>query len=223
MKMNKKLFKSVDNYIKERTGEEDEVLKTVRASCKRSSMPEAAITPVQGKFLQVLARSCGAKKILEIGTLVGYSTIWLARALSHDGILITIEYDKGNWAIAKENIKSAGLDKTVSLKNGKALEILPEILESNIAPFDFIFIDADKPPYVEYLKWAIKLSRKGTVIALDNVIRKGEILNKKTEDPKVLGVQRLNDYLKKCTAADFAVIQTIGEKGYDGMAIGVVK
>ncbi|MGA2142001.1 MAG: O-methyltransferase [Brevinematales bacterium] len=217
------LFKSVDGYISERVGTEDEILKTVRASCKKTSMPDAAVSPVQGKFLQVLARACGSKKILEIGTLAGYSTVWLARAMDGSGKLITIEYDKGNWEIAKENIRLANLDGIVQLKNGRALDILPEIMESGEGPFDFIFIDADKPPYVEYLNWAIKLSGKGTVIVLDNIIRKGEILNRSSEDPKVLGTRRLNDYLKECTEADFSIIQTAGEKGYDGMAIGVVK
>ncbi len=222
MEITEKLFKTVDAYIKERVGIEDEILKMAGASSKKSSMPDAAISPNQGKFLQILARSVNSNKILEIGTLAGYSTIWLARALCDNGKLVTIEQDKNNWEIAKKNIKSADLDKTVTLINGNALEILPGIMESKTAPFDFIFIDADKTPYVEYLKWAIKLGRKGTIIVLDNVVRNGEILNKNTKDPKVLGVQRLNDYLKGCREADFTIIQTAGEKGYDGMAIGVV-
>lgn len=223
METDEKLFKSVESYIKERVGMEDEILEKARASSEKSSMPGAAVSPNQGKFLQILAKSNNSTNILEIGTLAGYSTIWLARALGENGKLITIEYDKDNWKIARENIKAAGLDKIVSLKNGKALEILPEIMESNTEPFDFIFIDADKAPYLEYLKWAIKLGRKGTIIVLNNVVRNGEILNKGTGDPKVRGVQRLNDYLKECAEADFTIIQTAGEKGYDGMAIGLVK
>lgn len=186
-------------------------------------MPGANISPNQGKLLNILARACSSKNILEIGTLVGYSTIWLARALPEGGKLITIEYEKINYEIALENIRKANLEETITILHGKALDILPEIEKTQADPFDFIFIDADKPSYVDYLKWAIKLSRKGSLIVLDNVIRNARILDENSSVPKVIGVQRLNDYLKECQEVDFTILQMVGEKEYDGMAIGIRK
>lgn len=220
--MNQNTFKAVDDYIKERIGIEDKILIKVRESCKKTSMPNANITPNQGKFLQILARSCKAKNILELGTLAGYSTIWLARALDNNGKLITIEYDENNYNIAKENFKKANLENIINIKKGIIFDILPEIEKSFTEPFDFVFIDADKPPYVEYLKWAIKHTRKEAIIVLDNVIRNGNILDEGTKDPSVIGVKKLNDYLKICKEVDFTILQMIGEKEYDGMAIGIV-
>ncbi|NLY74000.1 MAG: O-methyltransferase [Firmicutes bacterium] len=195
----------------------------VRESGFRSTMPGANISPNQGKLLNILARACSSKNILEIGTLVGYSTIWLARALPEGGKLITIEYEKINYEIALENIRKANLEETITILHGKALDILPEIEKTQADPFDFIFIDADKPSYVDYLKWAIKLSRKGSLIVLDNVIRNARILDENSSVPKVIGVQRLNDYLKECQEVDFTILQMVGEKEYDGMAIGIRK
>ena len=221
--MNQATFTAVDEYIKERVGLEDQILIKIRESGNRSTMPEANISPNQGKLLNILARARSAKNILELGTLVGYSTVWLARALPSGGKLITIEYDETNYKIAKTNFKEANLDEIITIKHGKALEILAEIEREQAEPFDFVFIDADKPPYVEYLKWAIKLSRKGSLIVLDNVIRNAKVLETDNNDPKVVGVRKLNDYLKDCHEADFTILQTIGEKEYDGMAIGIVK
>lgn len=221
--MNQATFKAVDEYIKERVGLEDQILIKIRESGYHSTMPEANISPNQGKSLNILARACSAKNILELGTLVGYSTVWLARALPAGGKLITIEYDETNYKIATENIKEANLEEVITIRQGKALEILPEIEKNQSETFDFIFIDADKPPYVEYLKWAIKLSRKGSMIVLDNVIRNAEVLKEETSDPRVVGVKNLNNYLKGCQAADFTILQMVGAKEYDGMAIGIVK
>lgn len=216
-------FKAVDDYIKERVGFEDQILIRVRESSRYSTMPEADISANQGKFLYILAKSCCAKNILELGTLVGYSTIWLARALPEDGKIITIEYDETNYNIACRNIEEAGYSNLVSIIKGKALDVLPDIEKKRLFPFDFIFIDADKPPYVEYVNWAIKFSRKGSIIVLDNVIRNARVLDNNTTDPKVIGVKRLNDYLKDCKEADFTILQMVGEKEYDGMAIGIVR
>lgn len=221
--MSQEIFKAVDEYIKERVGQEDQILIDTRKSGLKSTMPEANISPNQGKFLNILAKACFSKNILEIGTLVGYSTVWLARALPEGGKLVTIECEKTNYDIALKNIRKAKLEEAVTVLHGKALDILPEIEVVQSEPFDFIFIDADKPSYVDYLKWAIKLSRKGSLIVLDNVIRNAKILNEKSNDPKVIGVQQLNDYLKECKDADFTILQMIGEKEYDGMAIGVRK
>lgn len=177
--MNQETFKAVDEYIKERVGQEDRILIDVQESGFRSTMPGANISPNQGKLLNILAQACSSKNILEIGTLVGYSTIWLARALPEGGKLVTIESEKTNYEIALENIRKANLDETITILHGKALDILPEIEKTQADPFDFIFIDADKPSYVDYLKWAIKLSRKGSLIVLDNVIRNARILDEK--------------------------------------------
>ncbi len=217
------VFKAVDDYIKERVGFEDDILVKVRESSRFSTMPDANISPNQGKFLQILAKACNSSNILEIGTLVGYSTIWLARALQEGGKLITIESEEINYHLACKNIKEANFHGVVTIKKGKALDILPKIFENQTFAFDFIFIDADKPPYLEYLKWAIKMARKGSIIVLDNVIRNAQILEPNSTDPKVIGVKRLNDYLKNCKEADFTILQMVGEKEYDGMAIGIVK
>jgi caffeoyl-CoA O-methyltransferase len=216
-------FRAVDVYIKDRVGLEDQILIKVRESSRYSTMPEASISANQGKFLYILAKSCSAKNILEIGTLVGYSTIWLARALPEGGKIVTIEYDETNYDIACKNIEEADYSDLVTIIKGKALDVLPDIEKKQLSPFDFIFIDADKPPYVEYLNWALKFSRKGSIIVLDNVIRNAKILDSNTSDPKVIGVKKLNDYLKDCKEADFTILQMVGGKDYDGMAVGIVR
>lgn len=216
-------FRAVDVYIKDRVGLEDQKLIKVRESSRYSTMPEASISANQGKFLYILAKSCSAKNILEIGTLVGYSTIWLARALPEGGKIVTIEYDETNYDIACKNIEEADYSDLVTIIKGKALDVLPDIEKKQLSPFDFIFIDADKPPYVEYLNWALKFSRKGSIIVLDNVIRNAKILDSNTSDPKVIGVKKLNDYLKDCKEADFTILQMVGGKDYDGMAVGIVR
>ncbi|HEY2582496.1 MAG TPA: O-methyltransferase [Mucilaginibacter sp.] len=220
--MSKKLFKSVDKYIGGLLGEEDGALKSARKSVKNTTMPGANVSANQGKFLQVLARLNNSKKILELGTLGGYSTIWLGRALPHDGRLVTLELEQANADIARENITKAGLDPIVDIRVGKALELLPAIEAEGIGPFDMIFIDADKPPYVEYVEWAIKLSRPGTLIVADNVIRDGKVLSNNSGDEKVKGVQRLNKMLSENKQVTATIIQTIGSKEHDGMAIAVV-
>ncbi len=220
--MNAELFESVDNYIGELLGHEDEVLKSAGRSVKDTTMPGANVSANQGKFLQVLARSCNARKILEIGTLGGYSTIWLGRVLPLDGHLITLELEQSNAEIAHRNIIKAGLDPIVDIRIGKALELLPAIEAEEIGPFDMIFIDADKPPYTEYFEWALKLSRPGTIIVADNVIREGKVLDTKATDEKVKGVQRLNKMLAENKQVTATIIQTVGSKYHDGMVIAVV-
>lgn len=221
--MDNTLFRQVDEYIQERFAKEDDVLKRVIDSLDESSMPLASISPNQGKFLQLMARLCNAQRILEIGTLGGYSTIWLARTLPVEGSLITIEFNEVNASIAKKNIQLAGLDSIVDIKVGKAMEILTEMINEDTAPFDLIFIDADKPPYVEYFEASLKLSRSGTIIIADNVIRMGKILDNESEDPAVIGVQRLNDMLAVSDQADATILPSLGLKDFDGMAIVVVR
>jgi predicted O-methyltransferase YrrM len=220
--MSKKLFKAVDKYISKLVGEEDKVLKHALKSMKEADIPAISVTANQGKFLQVLALAKGAKKILELGTLGGYSTIWMARALPPNGHLLTLEYEQKHADVAQKNINKAGLDKIVEIRVGKALDLLPKIEVEKIGPFDMIFIDADKQPYAEYFEWALKLSKSGTLIVADNVIREGKVLDKDPKDDRVTGVQRLNNLLAGNTKVTATIIQTVGDKEHDGMAIAVV-
>ncbi len=220
--MNNELFEKVDEYISKLVTREDEALLAVEKSIREANMPPISISPNQGKFLQVLALLAGAKKILEMGTLAGYSTIWLARALPPGGKLVTLEYDPHHAEVARKNIDGAGVGGLVDIRIGKAIEWLPKIKAEGIGPFDMIFIDADKPPYLQYFEWAIELSRPGTLIVADNVIREGKVLDPKTEDPMVIGVQRLNQSLLNNTKVTASIIQTVGAKEHDGMVIAIV-
>jgi caffeoyl-CoA O-methyltransferase len=221
--MNNELFESVDHYISNLLGHEDDALKAATESLKEAGMPAISISPNQGKFLQLLALLCNAKKILELGTLAGYSTIWMARALPVDGQLITIEADAKHAAVAEKNIVRAGLASHVQIKTGKALDIMPKLLHDGVGPFDMIFIDADKPPYAEYFEWALRLSRPGTLIVADNVIRDGKVLDENSTEPAVNGAQRFNKMLAANTAVTATILQMVGVKEYDGMALAVVK
>lgn len=221
--MNNKIFESVDHYISNLLGHEDEALIAATRSLKEAGMPAISISPNQGKFLQVLALLCNAKNILELGTLAGYSTIWMARALPKEGKLITLEYDPIHAAVAQKNIERAGVAGQVQIKTGKALDILPQLHAEGAGPFDMIFIDADKPPYADYFEWALKLSRPGTLIVVDNVIRDGKVLDENSTDAAVGGAQRFNKVLGASTAVTATILQMVGVKEYDGMAIAVVK
>lgn len=220
--MNQQLFESVDQYINTLLVEEDEALHAVEASIKENDIPQISISPNQGKFLQILAKLCNAKKILEVGTLAGYSTIWLARALSKTGRLISLEFDPKHAKVAKQNIDRAGLAPIVEIRMGKALDTLPQLEKEGAGPFDMIFIDADKSPYAEYFQWALKLSRPGTLIVADNVIREGKVLDPTSTDEMVKGVQRFNDVLARTKSVTATIIQTVGTKEHDGMAIAIV-
>jgi caffeoyl-CoA O-methyltransferase len=221
--MNNEIFESVDQYISNLLGHEDEALIAATQSLKEAGMPAISISPNQGKFLQVLALLCNAKNILELGTLAGYSTIWMARALPKDGKLITLEYDPKHAAVAQKNIERAGLSEQIQIRTGKALEILPQLHAEGAGPFDMIFIDADKPPYADYFQWAVKLSRPGTLIVADNVIRDGKVLDENSTDAAVNGAQRFNKMLGANTAVTATILQMVGVKEYDGMALAVVK
>ena len=221
--MDNKIFEEVDNYIEKLLIPQDEALLKAEESLVTENIPQISVSPNQGKFLQIMAFSCNAKRILEVGTLAGYSTIWMARALPADGKLFTIEFEPHHAEAAKKNINRAGLESKVEIITGKALEILEKMIESNAEPFDMIFIDADKPPYTEYFQQALKLSHPGTIIIADNVIRNGDILHENSTDEKVMGVQRFNKFLSECKEVNATIIQTVGVKEYDGMAIAVVK
>lgn len=220
--MEKEIFERVDNYIAQLVGSEDEVLKATDRSIKEANIPPISVSANQGKFLHVLAKLCNAKKILEIGTLAGYSTIWMARALPANGKLITLEFDPLHASVAKKNIDRAGLSSIVDIRLGKAIDILPQLASAKEGPFDMIFIDADKPPYTEYFQWSLKLSRPGTLIVADNVIRDGKVIDNNASDEMVKGAQRFNSFLSKCSDVTSTIIQTVGSKMHDGMAIAVV-
>lgn len=220
--MTKELFETVDQYISGLFADQDQALTATEQAIQAANIPQISISASQGKFLQVLTRLCQAKKILEIGTLGGYSTIWLARALPPNGRLITLEMDSVYANVAQKNIHAAGLSSVVEIRIGKAMELLPKIEAEGIAPFDMIFIDADKPPYPEYFQWALRLARPGTLIIADNVIREGKVLDPNSSDEKVLGVQRFNQMIATNPAVTATIIQTVGIKEHDGMAIAVV-
>ncbi len=221
--MDNKIFGQVDEYINNLLANEDKALTDTLASLEREGIENISVSANQGKLLQVFAKSCNAKRILELGTLVGYSTIWMARALPADGKLTTVEYSEHNARVAQENIDNAGLSEKVEIRQGKALDVLTEMIVNNEAAFDMVFIDADKPPYTEYFKLALKLSRPGTIIICDNVIRGGAVMDEHNQEDKVTGVQRLNKFLVDCEDVTATIIQTVGAKDHDGMAIAVVK
>ncbi|MEX2284463.1 MAG: O-methyltransferase [Gemmatimonadota bacterium] len=220
---NDKLFEAVDRYIDSLLGLQDDVMRAVEQSLHDAEMPLISVSPAQGKLLYLLALVSRAKRILELGTLGGFSTIWLARALPPDGRLITMEVDAGHAEVARRNIVRAGLVDRVEIRVGKALELLPALSAEHPDPFDLIFIDADKPPYTEYFEWAVRLSRPGTLIIADNVVREGEVLSDDSADERVTGVRRFNAALAENSAVSATIIQTVGVKGYDGMALAVVK
>jgi caffeoyl-CoA O-methyltransferase len=220
--MDNTIFAAVDTYITNLLNPADDALAKTEASIEAENIPPISVSPNQGKFLHILAKLCNAKKILEIGTLGGYSTIWMARALPKDGMLITLELEQHHAEVAQKNITHAGLAAIVDIRIGKAIDLLPKIAAEGMGPFDMIFIDADKPPYVEYFQWALKLSRPGTLIVADNVIRDGKVLDQHCTDPMVKGAQRFNQMLSASTAVTATIIQTVGTKEYDGMALAVV-
>jgi caffeoyl-CoA O-methyltransferase len=221
--MNNKLFEDVDHYISNLLAYEDDALLAATKSLEEAGMPPISVSPNQGKFLQIMAILCNAKNILELGTLAGYSTIWMARALPKEGQLITLEADPKHAAVAQKNIERAGLASQVDIRVGKALDILPQLYEEKAGPFDMIFIDADKPPYAEYFQWALRLSRPGTLIIADNVIRDGQVLDATPADDRVVGAQRFNNVLGASDAVTATIVQMVGGKEYDGMALAVVK
>jgi predicted O-methyltransferase YrrM len=220
--METEIFENVDDYIRDLVGIEDDILKSTFKSTEEANIPPISVSANQGKFLQVLAKTCNAKKILEVGTLVGYSTIWMARALPKNGKLISLEFEPLHARVAKNNIEKAGLSAIVDIRVGKAIDLLPQLVSNNEGPFDMIFIDADKPPYAEYFEWALKLSRPGTLIIADNVIRDGRVMDPKSPDEMVQGARRFNALLAKTPEVTATIIQTVGSKMHDGMAIAVV-
>src|SRR5450631_834595 len=220
--MTEALWTAVDHYIDGLLVPADAALDAAIASSNAAGLPSINVTPSQGKLLHILARVQGARRILEIGTLGGYSTIWLARALPEDGRLVTIESDPKHADIAWPNISRAGLDGLVDLRLGLALEVLPRLSAEGGGAFDLTFIDADKQNIPEYFKFALALSRRGSVIIVDNVVRDGRVIDSASHDPDIMGIRRFNDMLAVEPRVSATAIQTVGAKGHDGFAIALV-
>jgi predicted O-methyltransferase YrrM len=217
------LWRKVDEYIESALLPPDSALLEAMSDADAADLPAISVTPSQGKLLHLLALSIGAKRILEIGTLGGYSSIWLARALPRNGRLITLELDPKHVAVANGNIERAGLADRVDVRLGAALETLPRLQAEIVEPFDFVFIDADKQNIPAYFEWAVKLSRPGAVIIVDNVVRHGEVINAQSSDSGVPGVRALMDKLAMDSRVEATVIQTVGSKGYDGFLMAIIK
>jgi predicted O-methyltransferase YrrM len=220
--MTETLWTAVDHYIDGMLVPADAALDAAIETSNAAGLPPIAVTPSQGKLLHLLARIQGARNILEIGTLGGYSTIWLARALPAGGRLITIEADQKYAEIARANILRAGLGGLVELRVGLALEVLPRVAAEGGGAFDLTFIDADKKNIPAYFAFALKLSRRGSVIIVDNVVRDGRVIDALSSDPDILGIRRFNDMLAAEPRVSATAIQTVGAKGHDGFAIALV-
>ncbi len=213
---------AVDRYFGDLLAPPDPALEETLQASAAAGLPPINVSPTQGKLLLLLARVQGARAILEIGTLGGYSTIWLARALPADGRLITLEADPKHADIARANIARAGLADVVELRVGRALETLPRLAAEGHGPFDVIFIDADKVSTPEYVAWALTLSRRGSLIIVDNVVRDGAVADADSGDPAIQGVRRSIDLLAAEPRVSATAIQTVGSKGYDGFALALV-
>ena len=214
---------AVDRYINGLFAPNDDALDAALRDSSAAGLPAIHVSPCQGKMLHLLARALGARRILEIGTLGGYSTIWLARALPAGGRMVTLEADPRHASVARANLARAGLSAVVEVRVGRALDLLPPLASDGGGPFDLIFIDADKPNNPGYLDWALKLSRPGTVIILDNVVRDGKVTDPRNTDPSIVGTRAAFDLLKASPRIDSTALQTVGLKGWDGFVLGLVK
>lgn len=221
--MHDDLWSAVDRYIVDCLVRPDRPLEASQQATAEADLPPIGVTPNQGKLLMLLARMQGARQILEIGTLGGYSTIWLARGLEPGGRLITLELNPNYAAVARRNIEQADLAAAVEIRVGRASDSLEQLATQRLDPFDLIFIDADKAGYPAYLEWALKLSRAGTLIIGDNVVRKGAVIDRANEDPNVIGIRRFYEILAVEPRVDATAIQTVGSKGYDGFVLALVR
>jgi predicted O-methyltransferase YrrM len=220
--MSQDQWTAVDRYFSDLLHAPYPALDEALRSSAAAGLPSIAVSPNQGKLLHLLARNMGARRILEIGTLGGYSTIWLGRALPADGRLVTLEYEPRHAEVARANIARAGLESKVEVIVGRATETLPTLAAQKSGQFDLIFIDADKPGYPDYLPWAMRLSRPGSLIIADNVVRKGAVVDAKSADANVQGVRRFNELVAAERRLSATVVQTVGSKGYDGFVVALV-
>lgn len=220
--MTQQQWDAVDGYITGLLVGDDPALEAALAASDAAGLPRIAVAPNQGKMLNLLARMNGARSILEIGTLGGYSTIWLARALPEDGRMITLEYEEKHARVARENLARAGLAGKVEVRVGPALDSLAVLDHQGAGPFDLVFVDADKPNNPGYLTWALKLTRPGSVIVVDNVVRDGRVVDATSTDPSVVGTRTMAEMLAAEPTVTATMVQTVGSKGYDGFALALV-
>jgi predicted O-methyltransferase YrrM len=213
---------AVDRYIGEILIPPDEALDAALRASVEAGLPPINVAPNQGKFLHLLARIQGARSILEIGTLAGYSTIWLARALPAGGRVTTLELEPKHAEVARKNFTRAGLTERIDLRLGRAADTLAQLVAKGAGPFDLVFIDADKASIAEYFAWALKLTRVGSLIIIDNVVRKGAVIDAASADESVRGVRRFNEVLAKEKRVSATTLQTVGSKGYDGFTLVLV-
>ncbi len=220
--MSQRTWTAVDHYLDDLLVGHDAALEAALKASTDAGLPAINVSATQGKLLNLLARVQGARAILEIGTLGGYSTIWLARALPQDGRLISLEIDRQHAQVARSNIERAGLQRRVEMRVGPALESLSQLGAEAAGPFDLFFIDADKPNIPSYFKWALQLSRPGSLIVVDNVVRDGAVIDAASSDAGVQGVRKLNELMASEARVSATTIQTVGVKGYDGFAVALV-
>jgi predicted O-methyltransferase YrrM len=211
---------AVDDFLTELIARDDDALAAARRASDEAGLPSIAVSAPHGKFLGVLARAVGARRILEIGTLGGYSTIWLARGLAPGGRLVTLEYSPKHAEVARANLAHAGLADIVEVRVGRALDTLPALAAEAPEPFDLVFVDADKAPYAQYLDWAVRLTRSGGLVVADNVVRQGRVLDP-GQDADVRGVRAFLEAMAADPRLDGTVLQTVGAKGWDGFAVAV--
>jgi len=220
--MTQPIWTAVDDYLDQHYLEVDPVLDDLLRASDAAGLPEINVAPNQGKMLMMFAMMVGAKRILEIGTLGGYSTVWLARALPADGRLITLEYEPTHAEVARANIERAGYADQVTVRQGLAVDTLAQLQIENTPPFDVVFIDADKPNNTNYVRGAMALSRPGTLIIVDNVVRNGEVIQAGNDDESVQGVRAMNEFIANEPRLTATAVQTVGSKGYDGFALLLV-
>jgi predicted O-methyltransferase YrrM len=220
--MSQERWNEVDRYLVDLFVPADPVIDAALDAGAAAGLPPHDVSPNQGKLLHLLARIRGARNILEIGTLAGYSTIWLARALPPGGRLVTLEANPKHAEVARANLARAGLSGTVELRLGLALETLPRLVDEGRGPFDLIFVDADKPNNPQYLAWALKLSRRETLIIGDNTVRDGAVVDRASADPSVQGIRRFHEVLAAEPRVSATALQTVGSKGYDGFTLALV-
>ena len=219
----KHTWTKVDDYFGDLLAPTDEVMKQVLRANHEAGLPAIGVSPLQGKFLFLLVKIVQARRVLEIGTLGGYSTIWMARALAPNGRIVTLEMDPRHADVARRNLTTARVLDRVDLRLGRALDTLPVLHGADAGPFDLIFIDADKQKNPEYLEWAVKLGRPGTVILVDNVVREGNVIDAKSRKGDVRGTRRMTELMARHPRLSATVLQTVGVKGYDGFAMAVLE
>ncbi|HWF64076.1 MAG TPA: O-methyltransferase [Rhizomicrobium sp.] len=217
-----KVWDAVDDYYAKAFGASDPLMKKVLAASRKAGLPDIQVSPLQGRFLMLLAQAMGARRILEVGTLGGYSTIWMARALPDDGVLVTLEYEPLHARAATANIAMAGFAGKVQVRQGAGANSMAALVKEKSAPFDFVFIDADKPGYPEYLQWALKLTRPGSLIVADNMVRQGKVADATSRDAAVQGARKFNALIAKNKKLEATAVQTVGGKGYDGFVLARV-